>query len=72
MNMNGTIPDSLYGLTNLKILSLKENDFEGSIRPEIGNLRSLKELELHSNPHMTGTLPSELGLCHNLGELQLY
>jgi Leucine-rich repeat (LRR) protein len=70
MSMSGTIPPSLYNLSNLKGLHLRNNDpgFEGPIRSEIGHLLQLEELILHDNPLITGTLPSELGLCQNLSE----
>ncbi|KAL7483290.1 hypothetical protein ACHAW6_008941 [Cyclotella cf. meneghiniana] len=73
MAMSGTIPISLYNLTNLKGLYLEENDpgYKGPIKSEIGNLLQLKELVLHDNPLLTGTLPTELGLCKNLKILQI-
>jgi Leucine-rich repeat (LRR) protein len=60
------LPDSLYNLTNLKILHLFGNQFEGSIKSEIGNLKKLKSLSIASN-EFTGTIPSELGKCEKLG-----
>lgn len=39
--------------------------FEGSIQTEIGNLKQLSQLLVNDNP-LTGTLPTELGLCENL------
>jgi hypothetical protein len=68
--MTGTIPDSLYNLTDLKELWLYENQFEGSIKSEIGNLKDLVYFSIYSNL-FTGTLPSELGKCEKLGECHL-
>ena len=41
--------------------------FEGSIRTEIGNLTKLEMLVLNNNP-LTGTIPTEIGTCEDLGE----
>lgn len=68
--MGGPLPDSLYNLSNLKQLMLQHNTpgFEGYIKTEIGNLRKLTHIALSDNP-ITGTLPSELGLCKDLGKM---
>ncbi|KAL3783661.1 hypothetical protein HJC23_004836 [Cyclotella cryptica] len=73
MAMVGTIPDSLYNLTNLRELHLRNNKpgFNGPVKSEIGNLLQLEELVLYDNPLLSGTLPSELGLCQNLRVIQL-
>lgn len=65
--MDGSIPDSLYELTQLKILSLSGHSFVGKIKSDIGNLKNLTQLLLDDNK-FTGTLPSELGLCVELGK----
>ena len=72
LSMGGRIPDSLYNLLNLKVFMIHNNNpnnpgFEGSIKTEIGNLKNLTHLLLSGNP-LTGTLPSELGMCESLGE----
>ena len=73
--LDGEIPDSLYELSNLKVLYLNKNEptgFSGTISTLIGNLTKLSQLALSDNPLLTGTLPSELGLCTNLGKILWY
>ena len=55
MYMCGVIPDSLYELSNLKVLWLSDNipGFEGSLRENIGNLRKLTHLDISDNPLIT-------------------
>lgn len=65
--MNGTLPDSMYNLENMRIMILSRNSFEGSINSDIGNMKNLTEFRINDN-FFTGTLPSELGLCKNLGK----
>jgi hypothetical protein len=73
----GTIPKSLYTLQNLKTLWLGSQEavlggFQGTISTEIGNLLHLEALGLSNNPLLTGTVPSELGLCKNLCKFLCY
>ena len=42
--------------------------FHGSIKTNIGDLTKLTHLMIYNNPLLTGTLPSELGLCDELSE----
>lgn len=58
-------------LTNLEILSLSDNAFQGTIPPEWGQLTALKKLSLASNG-FTGLIPSTLGLLDDLNDLQLH
>jgi Leucine-rich repeat (LRR) protein len=53
--------NSLSGntLTSLTYLWLNDNQFTGSIPPEIGNLTNLDELYL-SNNQLTGIIPDEI------------
>ena len=69
-SLEGPLPDSLYNLTHLKELFLNSNTpgFEGSIKTDIGNLKKLTHLALSNNPLLTGTLPTELGLCEDLSK----
>ena len=66
-NMTGTIPESLYNLTELTGLDLSLNQFSGTISKEIGNWQKLEILLLYGNL-FSGTLPTELGLCKELGK----
>lgn len=70
-SLSGTIPSSLYELANLKALRLRNNEpgLHGTIQSEVGNLLRLKEFVLNDNPLLTGTVPSELGLCQELSKL---
>jgi Leucine-rich repeat (LRR) protein len=68
--MNGSLPDSLYNLKNLKKLSLSGHAFRGEIKTEIGNLSNLTEFKINGNEFI-GTLPSEIGLLEQLGECDL-
>ena len=72
MSLEGEIPDSLYNLPNLKELWLHDNipGFHGSLKTNIGNLTKLTHLTLSDNTLLTGTLPSELGLCEDLGKMR--
>ncbi|KAI7750468.1 hypothetical protein M8C21_028939, partial [Ambrosia artemisiifolia] len=65
--LNGSIPESIGKLNNLRVLSLQSNQFTGSIPKALERLRSLKVLDL-SNNGLTGSVPSFLG---KLTELDL-
>ncbi|CAB9508943.1 LRR receptor-like serine threonine-protein kinase [Seminavis robusta] len=58
--------DPFWSLPKLKTLYLFENQFFGSIGPEIGNMYSLEQLYL-GNCDLTGSLPEEL---FDLGDLR--
>lgn len=58
--LQGSIPDELYDLTQLKFLYLNENSMTGTLSENIGNLQLLEELFLGSNG-FTGTIPFNLG-----------
>lgn len=68
--LTGSIPDSLYNLTSLKALVLYNNvpGLSGSINSDVGNLQRLEEFVLNGNVLLGGSIPSELGFCHNLSE----
>ncbi|XP_059650569.1 receptor kinase-like protein Xa21 [Cornus florida] len=66
----GQIPSVLWKCRGLQFLSLRDNKFSGTISKEVGNLISLKELNLDGN-NLTGTLPDEIGNL-NLNVLDVY
>ncbi len=53
------------------VLGLAENGLRGPLPPEIGELRSLRELVL-SNNEITGPLPPEIGELRSLRELEIF
>jgi len=70
--IEGTIPESLFQMTNLKKLMLFGNRLTGRVLPsDVGQLQDqLTTLGLSSN-QLTGALPSQLGLLTNLVRLWL-
>ena len=54
------IPSSLSDLTELIRLNLGNNILNGSIPADLGELENLRELKLHDNPRMSGSLHEEL------------
>ena len=61
----GTLPESLYDLTDLESLDINLNQFVSDISTNIGRLTNLNVLQIDSN-RFTGSLPSQLS---NLGSL---
>jgi len=83
-SMYGPVPESLFSLKKLEVIRLDETlsadppwievsdeGFTGSISTEIGQLKNLKWLLLHSNP-LSGTVPTELGMCEKLEMVRLH
>ncbi|KAL7463599.1 hypothetical protein ACHAXS_003955 [Conticribra weissflogii] len=83
-SMYGPVPESLFSLKKLEVIRLDETlsadppwievsdeGFTGSISKEIGQMKNLKWLLLHSNP-LSGTVPTELGLCEKLEMVRLH
>jgi hypothetical protein len=67
---NGTIPDDIFELDQLKEIYLNNNHFGGRIPTNIGKMIGLTELEIWNN-RLTGVLPSEIGLLTNLATLSV-
>ncbi|GEM_PF-4962957 len=53
-------------------LFLNNNNLDGTIPKEVGNLSQLQILSLANNPNLTGSIPAELGNLSNLQSLLLY
>jgi len=72
--MNGffthAIPDFLKGMTNLKELSMKQNQLSGTIPMWLGDLTNLHVLDLDFN-RLSGSIPSELGKLTLMDTLML-
>ena len=72
LGLGGTIPGAILGaMTNLVRLGLHGNDLVGTLPIEIGQLVHLKELYLHGNPHLSGTIPVEWAALTALEMLQV-
>lgn len=67
--LSGSIPD-MSELSNLRVLSLRENQINGSISTSLGRVTALELLQIGVN-QITGTIPSELGLLTALTDLNL-
>ncbi|XP_074341010.1 uncharacterized protein LOC141678564 [Apium graveolens] len=68
--LNGTIPYQIGELSELKYLSLRNNDLTGKLPSFLGNLTQLERLELSYNS-LSGIIPSELGNLSRLSDLVL-
>ncbi|KAI3515603.1 hypothetical protein L1887_14504 [Cichorium endivia] len=67
-SLNGTIPESLGRLANLRHIHLSENRLRGPIPEFLRRLRFLEVVDLSSN-QLTGPIPTFLG---NLTEIYLF
>ena len=70
-NLNGSIPDEIEDLTELKALVLSGNSISGSIPSTIGNLSNLNRLSI-SQCQLTGGIPPEIGNLSNLSLVALW
>jgi len=64
------VPDFLASMTNLKELSMKQNNLTGEIPSFLGDLTNLKVLDLDFNL-LNGTIPTELGRLALLDTMML-
>ena len=69
-NIQGTIPNSIGDLTNLRILELAFNKLKGAIPTSIGNLTKLEVLSFNGN-FLNGSIPASLGNLSEIKELHL-
>lgn len=67
--LTGTITPLLFRNTNLVILQLHNNFFEGSLSEDISALLSLRDLRINDNM-LSSTLPTALASLSNLGKMQ--
>lgn len=69
-SLSGTLSGSIANLTNLKQISLQNNNISGKIPPAIGSLLKLRTLDL-SNNGFSGSVPNTLGQLKSLKYLRL-
>jgi len=69
-NLEGTIPEFLFELSDLWRLEMHNCFFTGTISPNISRLGQLKKLKLNNNV-FTGKIPDGLASMNNLVELDL-
>lgn len=72
-NLQGTVPASIFGLSKLRTLVIKNNYTDALDTPfpqTIGQMTNLQELELTGC--LSGNLPEELGNLKKLKELKLW
>ncbi len=55
--LSGPLPD-LSGNTGMTILELRSNNFDGTIGNKLSSMSNLEFITLHTNPNLTGPLPS--------------
>ncbi|KAK8954817.1 Receptor-like protein kinase HSL1 [Platanthera zijinensis] len=70
-NFSGPIPSSFTVFPFLEVLSLTANFLNGTIPPSLGNISSLRQLNLSYNPFASGPIPSSLSNLTNLEILWL-
>ncbi len=68
LNLSGTLPSEIDGLTELKILNLDSENLTGHIPPEIGNLTNLEDL-FFIGCDFTGEVPIEIWNLTNIKNL---
>jgi len=70
-NLKGVLPESLGGLTYLKVLNLAFNGLTGELPGSIAGLQDLEVIKLEMN-RFKGELPESLGKLTNLRELTAF
>ena len=68
-NLTGRIPASLRNLSSLTLLSVGDNNLEGSIPEELGRT-TIERIQLGIN-RLTGTIPSSLYNLSNMRDIEL-
>lgn len=57
-NLSGTIPEALFQMSNMIILTLSGNNLEGEIPTDLSNLKNIRNIYLGGN-NLTGRLPQK-------------
>ena len=68
--MNGTLPNSIYQLSDLQVLNLDRNLLHGTLSDAIQQMYKLQYLDLRHN-NFSGTIPSSIGNLCELTSLRL-
>jgi hypothetical protein len=68
--LEGSIPDEIWELTDLWRLDLYQSNFTGTLSSKISNLQSLSVFRISDN-RFSGTLPDELASLNGLQTLWL-
>ena len=69
--LHGTLPDTVYGLTELGHLNVSRNSFTGTIPNNIGNMQQLRNLSMFHNM-LDGTLTDRIGDLRDITYIALY
>ncbi|XP_048424017.1 receptor-like protein EIX2 [Pyrus x bretschneideri] len=69
-HLNGTIPPSICNMQELKILSLRSNQFSGEL-PHAWNMESIMVFLDVGQNNLSGNIPTSLGVLHSLEILKL-
>ena len=70
-NLTGAIPESITGMTGLRLLNFTNNHLSGAIPSNIGNLSNLIGISFAIN-ELTGSIPASIGNLSNLTNLTLH
>jgi len=69
--ITGRIPDGLYDLNNLIVMSLSHNQLTGTISEKIGGMEKLTNARLGSNK-FSGSIPAAFADLLRLGKLEIH